>query len=158
MKTFQEISNPPRVTCSCSSSMSAFTLIEVVMATSITAMAVIGILSGYVMSARRAEWSAYSLAAQSLAIQGVEQARACKWDSESLPLVDELVAGNFPPLTNVLDIPINGTNVTWAPHFTTITTVSTNPPLKCVQVNTVWKFLNNRLFTNSAWTYRGTDN
>ncbi len=154
MKILREPSNSRRAT----TLTRAFSLIEIVMATSISVMAVFGILSGYMLSARRAEWSAYSLAAQSLAIQGVEQARACKWDTESIPALDELVPANFPMITNILDIPINDTNVTWATNFTTITMVSTNPPLKCVQVATVWKFLNNKLFTNTAWTYRGPDN
>lgn len=136
----------------------AFSMVEVVMATGITSLAVGGILSGYVISSRRAEWSAYALAAQSLAIQGIEQTRACKWDPSAIPAIDELVTANFPSTTNILDIPINGTNVTYATNFTTIATVSTNPPVKSIQVLTVWRFTNSRLFTNSAWTFRGADN
>ena len=136
----------------------AFSLAEVVMATGISALAVGGILSGYVISAKRAEWSAYSLAAQSLAMQAIEQTRACKWDPESLPPSDELISANFPTTTNILDIPISGTNVTYATNFVTITTVSTNPPVKAIQVRTVWRFQSNKLFTNTAWTFRGADN
>ena len=51
----------------------AFTLAEVVIALAILAILIQGIVFGYISSARRAEWSAHSLAAQSLACQGVEQ-------------------------------------------------------------------------------------
>ncbi|MGZ8939897.1 MAG: prepilin-type N-terminal cleavage/methylation domain-containing protein, partial [Limisphaerales bacterium] len=47
----------------------AFTLIEVVVSTAIAAMVISGSIYGYTLSAQRAQWSSYSLAANSLAIQ-----------------------------------------------------------------------------------------
>ena len=47
-------------------SVAALTLVEVVLSTAIAAMTVSGILYGYTQSAKRAEWSGYSLAAQAL--------------------------------------------------------------------------------------------
>src|SRR6188508_1429100 len=85
----------------------AFTLAEVVIALAILAILIQGIVFGYISSARRAEWSAHSLAAQSLACQGVEQARAAKWDPQAWPVVDELPPTNFSQ-TETLDIPISG--------------------------------------------------
>ena len=61
-----------------------FTLAEVVISLAIVAMVMGGVLYGYVMTATRAEWSAYSQAAHSVAMQGIEQARAAKWDTASL--------------------------------------------------------------------------
>jgi hypothetical protein len=97
------------------------------------------------------------LAANSLAMQRLEQARAAKWDTLAVPLVDQLVASNFPATIEILDIPISGTNLALATNFTTIQTVSTAPPLKSVQVDCVWSFYTGRVYTNTVVTYRAPD-
>lgn len=135
----------------------AFTLAEVVVSVGIASLSIGGIIYGYVLSARNAEWSSYNLAAQSLALMRVEQTRACKWDPEGVPVVDELTTANFAMQTNVLDVPISGTNITWATNFTTVTTLSTNPPYKMIRVDCVWKFTTSKLFTNTVVTYRAPD-
>jgi prepilin-type N-terminal cleavage/methylation domain-containing protein len=135
-----------------------FTLAEVVIATALAALVVGSSIYGYVIASRRAEWSAYSLAANSLAIQRLEQARAAKWDPLGFPPVDELVSTNFPVVsTNVLDIPISKTNIVYATNITTITVLSTNPPLKMIRVDCIWPFLNRGSFTNTVVTYRAPD-
>jgi Tfp pilus assembly protein PilV len=134
-----------------------FTLAEVLISTMLSALLVGGIIYGYMMTAKRAEWSSYSLAAESLAQQRLEQMRSCKWDLGAWPIVDELVASNFPPQTNVLDIPISRTNIVWATNFTTITQVGNNPPLRCIRVDCVWDFMGRRLFTNTVVTFRSPD-
>ncbi len=153
---------PPRI-CSVSGlplrrrqsrSSAAFTLAELVVAIAIAAMVMGGLINGYIQSARRAEWSAYSLAAQSLAMQRLEQARACTWDPLGYPAVDELVATNFPVQINILDIPISKTNIVYATNTTTIKFIATNPPLKMITVNCTWNFMRKRNFTNSVATYR----
>jgi hypothetical protein len=123
----------------------------------IAAMMLLAIVRGYILSTSRAEWSAYSLAAHSLALQRLEQARACKWDPESATPVDEFVSTNFPPQVNVLDIPYSSTNYVFATNFTTISMVSAAPPLKLIQVDCIWEFTNGKLFTNSVVTYRSPD-
>lgn len=133
-------------------------LVEVVIAMALSTLMINGIVYGYLASSNRAEWSGYSLAAQSLAQQRVEQTRACKWDPESVPTVDELVVSNFPPQINFLDIPISGTNIVFATNFTTISTVSSNPPLRSIQVDCVWNYMGRRVFTNTVLTYRAADN
>ena len=135
----------------------AFTLAEVVVSTAISALVIGGIAYGYIFSSKQAEWSAYSLAAQSLAIQRMEQARAANWDPLSSPLIDELVSTNFPPVTEILDIPRSGTNLVYATNLTTITLISTNPPLKMIRVECVWPYLNRGFFTNSISAYRAPD-
>lgn len=124
----------------------------------IAVLTMAGVVYGYAVSCKRAEWSAYSLAAQSLAIQRMEQARACKWDLQASPTVDELVACNFPVVTNIMDVPMAGTNLTLGVCKTVITQVSAAPPLKSIQVDCTWSFLNGRKFTNTVLTYRGPDN
>jgi prepilin-type N-terminal cleavage/methylation domain-containing protein len=137
----------------------AFTLTEVVMATAITAVAFGGIVTCYIQSSRRAEWSGYSLAAHALAIQQLEQARSAKWDTLTTPVVDELT--NIAPVTSaVLDLPISGTNAVWVTNYATVSTVtiSTTPlvTVHMVKVNTVWPF-RGKLFTNSIADYFAPD-
>jgi hypothetical protein len=135
----------------------AFTLMEASIASAIAAMMFGGIIYGYIQSSRSAEWSAYSFAAQSLAMQRLEQARACKWDPEATPTVDQLVSSNFPVVVSVLDVPMNSSNITYATNITTISTISTVPPLKQISVDAVWQFINGKLYTNSIATYRAPD-
>lgn len=138
---------------------SGFTLAEVVISAAIAAISIGGIMYGYVMSAQRAEWASYAMAAQSLAMQRVEQTRSARWDLSATPAVDELIPANFPAQISVLDIPISKTNVAYATNFTTITTLSAAPPLRSIQVDCVWLWsVGSRLFTNTVITYRTTDN
>jgi hypothetical protein len=116
-----------------------------------------GIIRGYIQCARMADWQAHSLAAQSLAMQRVEQARAAKWDRRAYPVVDQLVASNFPASIEALDLPVAGTRVSYATNYTAITDVSLDPPLRMIQVECVWRFTDGRLFTNSLATYRAPD-
>lgn len=134
-----------------------FTLAEVVISMAIASLAISGVIYGYVMTAQRAEWSSYSLAAQSLALQRIEQARACKWDPAGYPPVDELVSSNFGVVVDILDIPMSGTNVVYATNYTTITTVTANPPLRMIRVDCCWMFQKRGAFTNTVATYRGPD-
>ena len=121
----------------------AFTLAEVVMAVAITTVVFGGIVTSYIQSGRRAEWSGYSLAAHALAIQQLEQARSAKWDVQSTPVVDEIT--NIARVTSaILDLPISGTNVVRATNYATVSTVaiSTTPlvTVHMVEVDTVWPF------------------
>ncbi len=137
--------------------LAGITIIEVVLSLAIMGISFGAIILGYVMSARRAEWSAYSLAANSLAMQRLEQCRAAKWDMLTSPVTDELVATNFANQAAILDVPISGENITYATNLTTITSISANPPLKMIRVDCVWPFKGQGLFTNTLITYRAPD-
>lgn len=137
--------------------LAAFSLPEVLVAIAITGIGLSGIIYGYVSTSTRGEWSAYSLAAHSLAMQRMEQTRACKWDQQAWPIVDELVSSNFPMQVNILDIPISGSNVVYATNFTVIRSISTNPAVKLIKVDCVWRFMQRGLFTNTLVTYRAPD-
>lgn len=136
---------------------SGLTLTEVVMSVAIGSVVFGGVLLGYVQSARQAEWTAYNLAAQSLAVQRLEAARAAKWDTQSAPPVDRLVATNFPPVTDVLDVPLTGSGSVQATSTVSITLVSADPPLKMIEVETVWPFRSRGVFTNTTASYRAPD-
>jgi hypothetical protein len=126
----------------------------------VTAMAVAGILiagivSGHIQTVKTAEWSAYCLAANAMALQQVERVKAAKWDPQGG--VDMVQQSNFPAVQEILDVPMTRENVVYATVRTTITTISTTPRLKLVKVDCVWPFLNRGLFTNSVVTYRAPD-
>jgi Tfp pilus assembly protein PilV len=132
-----------------------FTLAEVVISMAILTIVIEGVIYGYVTSARRAEWSAHSLAAQSLALQGVEQARAAKWDPQAWPPVDELAPTNYVQV-GALDIPVSG-QPQFATNYISIAVVSANPPLRQLRADCVWGFMSRGLFTNTSITLRAPD-
>ena len=134
---------------------SAFTLVEVVIAVAILALTFSGVIYGYVLSAQRAEWSAYSLAAESLASQGVEQVRSAKWDPGAWPLIDELPPTNFATI-ETLDVPMSGTPV-YATNGISISNVSSNPPIRQIRVDCAWMFVKRGPFTNTMITFRAPD-
>lgn len=134
---------------------SGFTVAEVVITIAIMALVVQGTVVGYVLSAQRAEWSAYSMAAQSLAMQAVEQARAAKWDPQAWPASDELGTTSFAQVV-VLDVPVVGTPV-YATNYVRISTVSANPPLRELRADCVWKLIQRGPFTNTLITLRAPD-
>lgn len=137
-----------------------FTLAEVVISTAIILVTLAGVIYGYVKTTDRAEWSAYSLAAQSLASQGVEQARAAKWDPQAWPPIDEMGITNFIQIEQ-LDVPKKGPPVL-ATNFIAVTLVSSNPPLKQLRADCVWVLKyrppgNRGPFTNTVITFRAPD-
>lgn len=131
-------------------------LTEVVVSIALGTLMFGGVVLSYIQSANRAEWSALSFAAQSLAWQRIEQTRAAKWDTQSWPPVDQVVESNFPPVVELVDVPFRGTNYLFATTYLTINTISTNPPLRLIVADVVWSF-KGRLYTNSALTYRAPD-
>ena len=137
-----------------------FSLTEVVMSIAITATTFAGVIYGYVGTGVRAEWSAYSLAAQSLAMEGVEQARAAKWDPQAWPPVDELGITNYTQVDQ-LDVPVSGQPIL-ATNYISITTVSTIPALRKLRADCVWMLISRPQnacgpFTNTVITYRAVD-
>jgi prepilin-type N-terminal cleavage/methylation domain-containing protein len=135
--------------------VAGFTLAEVVMAMAILSIVLQGVIYGYMHSSSRAEWNGYSLAAQSLASQGVEQARAAQWLPQMWPTVDELPPTNYTQV-DTLDLPQSGQPV-YATNYISVSTVSLNPPLRQIQASCVWRFASRGLFTNSITTLRAPD-
>jgi type II secretory pathway pseudopilin PulG len=91
----------------------AFSLIEALIAITILALTIGGIVYGYAQVERVAIWSSMSAAAQSYALQGLEQARSAEWnawDFNTNGAYSEDQTGC--PYTNIqsdlLDIPIKG--------------------------------------------------
>jgi type II secretory pathway pseudopilin PulG len=154
-----------------------FTLAEVVVSIAIAALLFVGIIGAYIQSGRRAEWSGYSLAAQALAIQQLEQARSAVWDPALTPVKNEITNLNLISwtyangvgsgyTTNTLDLPISGTNYVWATNFVSfrLLTNMTGVPgvqVQMIRVDTVWPFFEGnatRAYTNTVASYYAPDN
>ena len=133
------------------------TLIEVVVALAVTGLAVGGIVSGYHFCTHSAQQAALIQAANSRAMERIEETRSVKWDVTSWPSVDQLVASNFPTKTVTLDMSGSGAMVTTASLETQISKVSTNPPLKRIRVNCIWRYRGGPVITNSIETFRAPD-
>jgi prepilin-type N-terminal cleavage/methylation domain-containing protein len=153
-----------------------FTLVEVVIALAIITLLFNGIITAYVQASRSAEWAGYSLAAQAVGIQQIEQARSGVWDysigkneltnlnllSWSYNAATRVGTGYT---TNILDVPISGTNFVIVTNFVTLKILNltgfTNVQVQMVSVDTVWPLLSRsgtRLFTNRTASYFGPDN
>jgi type II secretory pathway pseudopilin PulG len=135
----------------------ALTLVEALVAFAISGLAVAGIVYGYVFSINSAERFSLSQAANAQATERMEQIRSALWDSSSSPVVDQVVASNFPDQTVTLDLSGSGTGVTYATNIAQITTISTSPPLKRVRVDCVWVYGTSQVMTNTIETCRGPD-
>ena len=145
-----------------------FTLIETLVAFMVFMLVSGGVVYGYLQTNRMAEWSAISLAAQSYASQGAEQARAAKWDPSAYPpstSADQMPAATYVNSgTNyIFDIPIKGdptsTNFPFfVTNVVTITTLQNNPPLRQIYSQVVWTFyVTGRVYTNTVVLLRAPD-
>jgi type II secretory pathway pseudopilin PulG len=155
-----------------------YTLAEVVVAVAILALAFGSILTAYTQATRRAQWSGYSIAAQALAVQSLEQARSAVYDPATVPLKNELAtmtnltAWTYSTNTGsgggywvaTLDLPYSGTNYVVATNYVSVKTLWIVPntvTVQMVRVDTVWPFNGwNRstYYTNTIVNYFAPDN
>ena len=129
------------------------TLIEVVVALGITGLVMGGIVKGYIFCTTSAEQAALALAANARAQERIEETRSAKWDTAVWPAEDRVVATNFPTKIVTLDLSGSGPEATQATIQTQISQISTNPPLKRIRVDCIWKF-NGKPVTNTIETCR----
>ncbi len=110
---------------------------EVLIALIIVVMVFGAIISGYLSTAIRGEWTGYSLAAQSLGLQTIEQARSASWDIAmgknqitNLTLISRSWNASTLTLTgyktNILDVPWKGTNAIFVTNYVTVRTFYEN--------------------------------
>lgn len=138
----------------------AFTLVEVLVSILIMAMVMAGIIYGYVVANQFAEWSSMSYAAQSYALQGLEQVRAAKWDLSASPVWDDIPAPANYIQIDIMDVPATGApySVTNYISLTTITIPNSSAQLRQVRSDCIWIFpRTGQTFTNTVITYRAPD-
>ena len=96
-----------------------------------------------------------SLAAQSYASQGTEQARAARW-SYSDSTKDELPPTNYTFL-GFMDVPAKGDPIILT-NYVTVSNYSANPPLRLIRTDCQWTFpLTGKLQTNTVILIRAAD-
>ncbi len=136
------------------------TLVEVLVAFLVSGLALAGLVSGYLFANTSAEKFGLSLAANAQASQRMEQMRSADWDISSWPNIDQLTTTNFSNQVVTLESSGSGTNlsnVIYATNLVTISTISTNPPLRRIRVDCVWNFQGfheSGVFTNTIETCR----
>ena len=136
------------------------TLAEVVVALAIAGMMVAGLVGGYTYSTVSGEKARLSLAANTRALERLEDTHGAIWNVSGWPVVDQLVATNFPPKQVIIHRSGQGSAITYGTNYTTITQVSLTPQLRRIRVDCVWGFQGGKfssLFTNSVETLRGPD-
>ena len=153
-----------------------FTLVECLISFFIFGMMVGGLIYGYVQINRMAEFSSMSIAAQSFASQGLEEARSVqfsyvRWPNTNADQFDPFwtVNGttNLTPQVNTLDVPTSGAPI-YVTNFVTVTSACTNliaanaplgsSPLRQIRSDCVWTFpLTGQLCTNTAISLRAPD-
>jgi prepilin-type N-terminal cleavage/methylation domain-containing protein len=154
------------------SSRLGFTLIEVLIAFAIFTIVTAGLIDGYVQANRTATWSSWSLAAQSIASQGLERAREAQWNElQPSPYTNGPgTADEWPPVTNssggvlptldtncTLDVPSTGALI-YVTNYIYVSLVSKTPPLRMIRSDCVWNFpLTGQRCTNSAISLRAPD-
>lgn len=153
---------------------------EVLIAVVIVAVLFGSIINGYLSTAIRSQWTAYSLAAQSLGLQTIEQAKSAVWDISlgkneltNMTLINRSWNSGTLTLTgyttNILDVPWKGTNFVMATNYVTIRTIYENTDatvpvqLQVVRVDTVWPFsdwgnFQMLYYTNSLCAFIAPDN
>lgn len=138
----------------------AFSLVEVMVCVATFALITAGVVYGFTQADRNAEWSSMSLAAQSIASEGLERARSATWETES---TSDTTADDWPASTNiywqtnVMNLPATGKSIT---NYVSIqvTAVSTNPPLRQIIAKCGWQFpLTGKWFTNTVVTQRASN-
>ena len=145
----------------------AFTLAEILISIVVLVLVMSGLLYGYVQINRTALWTSMSLAAQSIASQGAEQARCGKWDTQVWPPTntgpgtgDELPPGIYinglGSYTNQgsnysLDIPVSGAPI-YVTNIVTISQIQNSPlpQLRQIRSDCVWVFNPAVTGTNSS--------
>ena len=154
-----------------------FTLAEVLVSFFIFGMVISGLIYGYVQVNRMAEFSSMSLAAQSYASQGLEQAKSAQWNyvrwpntnfgpgtGDELGFPTSIGYTNLPPVTDTLDVPTSGAPI-YITNYVKIMNVFTNlvgsgagPFMRQIRSDVVWTFpLNGTLCTNTAIAFRAPD-
>ncbi len=133
------------------------TLVEVVIALAITGLTVGGIVAGYISCATAAVKAELVQAASARAMERIEETHSATWDTSVWPVVDQLVATNFPDKIVSLDMPESGSGGTSATIQTTISQISLTPPIRSIRVDCIWQFKGAVWITNTIETIRSPD-
>jgi len=138
-------------------SLTGMTLVEVLIALAIAGLGIGAIVGGDMFCGASAGRNSLFLAANSKAMERIEEVRAAQWDTSLFPAVDELSVTNFPDELVILDRSATSSRVTYATNHVVISDISTSPPLRRIRVDCTWRLYNGTLMTNTIETCRAPD-
>lgn len=146
----------------------AFTLIEVAIATAVAALVLAGLFQGYNMAGRRAMYSACNLAANVQCMQLIEQVETAQWVPSTgtiqfvslpSPWSSSYSNGLFTATETVatnLYLPQAQSNVVDCTNYVTVTQISNTPPYVMIKAQCVWSLPSySATFTNNLGVLRG---
>lgn len=139
-----------------------FSLPEVLIACVIFVLVTAGAIEGYVQMNRMATWSTWSVAAQSIASEGLEAARGAQW--HEMGGLDQWGAHTnadgtwWAYVTNCyLDVPSSGAQIPVTLSIT-VSSISSSPPIRMIRSDCIWTYpVTGQLATNSMITLRAPD-
>jgi type II secretory pathway pseudopilin PulG len=132
------------------------TLVEVIVALGITTLMVAGIVTGYIFCTTSTVKDSLYMAANSRALERLEETRSAIWAPYRSSPVDQLVATNFPDKIVTLDLSGSGSEITSATLKTDISQISLSPPVRKIHVDCIWEFKGAQVVT-SIETCRAPD-
>lgn len=135
----------------------AFTLIEAVVAILITVLVMSGMFEGYTVASNKAQFAAFSLAANAVAEKQLEDIICASWVVSGVSSTNVFNPVLTNPQVTALCLPSYGSNLVYATNYATVTQVSTSPPYIMIKVNCVWNFLGNGVFTNTVAVLRAAN-
>ncbi|HMD55363.1 MAG TPA: hypothetical protein VKJ65_12500 [Phycisphaerae bacterium] len=133
------------------------TLVEVVVSLAIAGLIIGGIVSGYTFCLASTEKAELAQVANAKALERLEETQSATWDTASYPVVDQLVATNFPDQNILLNITGSGPSGAPATLKTAISQISLAPPLREIRVDCIWQFRGAGMTTNTIETIRAPD-
>ncbi|SRR5581483_5234666 len=133
------------------------TLVEVLVSLIIATLTIGGIVGGYIFCSTSTEKTEFAQLASAKAMERIEETRSAIWDTASYPVVDQLLATNFPATNVLLNIVGSGSSGSLATLTTSISQISTTPPLRRVRVDCAWQFRGTDWMTNTIETIRAPD-
>ena len=132
-------------------------MVEVVVALALTGLTVSGIVTGYIYCTNASMKDSIYMAANGRVMERIEEARSARWDMSSYPVVDQLVATNFPDKMVALQTTAKGLETISATIKTEISNISLTPPVRRIRVDCIWLFKGVEPVTNTIETCRAPD-
>jgi hypothetical protein len=131
--------------------------VEIAVALAISVLVMAGMFKGYTMASHRAQFSAFQLAANTMAMKQMESIVAATWVISGTSVTNIFSPTLTNTQVNALCLPSSGTNLVYATNYATVRQISTYPPYLMVQVSCVWSFMGMGTFTNTVGVLRSPD-
>ena len=138
-------------------SQAGLTLTEVLVSIVLTGVATVGMINGHVFASQQSARSLATAEVQMEMDSRLAETKAARWDILAFPVMDQLVSENFPSRVVEMDSRAAGEAQSMIESRVSIATISSDPPLKKVEIECVWTAKSGDLRTNIVTTLRSPD-